>query len=73
MPRAKTGCSTILYTSITPEASKLLTQQVKEAGVSRPLYVDAMIKAQAERGVLKVEKPAYKPHKKVIRRSPGLV
>jgi hypothetical protein len=64
----------ILYTHITPEAMRILTRKVAESGVSRPVYVDALIKDHDDEETLKLERPVFKPNlKRIKRRSPGLI
>jgi hypothetical protein len=39
-----------------------------DSGVSRPLFVDAMIKRAAKGPKLKIKPPVYTPHKRTVRK-----
>ncbi len=71
MPRAKTGCSVVLYSLLTPAGDKALKRLVAQApkGIGRPLVLDAVIKRAAKQGLPKIVPPTYRPHVRVKRRT----
>jgi hypothetical protein len=72
MPKAKTGCDTVLYTKISREANTILNQLVADAQkasgwkVSRALVVDRLIHAM-EAKAFRIDRPEYKPHRQAKR------
>lgn len=70
MPRAKTGCTYVLYTLVTKDALLKLQKLVDRApdGIGRPLVVDALIKRAFRQKLPKIEVPIYKPHAKIKRK-----
>lgn len=72
MPKAKTGCNVYMNIAVTEEAAKIINKSAKEAGVSRPVYINALFLDSVKRPLLKVEKPSYYPHKPMKRRSIGI-
>jgi hypothetical protein len=71
MPRAKTGCFIVLYSTITKEGSDALEKMVKRLpdGISRPLLIDAILKRAAKQPLPKIAVPKYTPHKRVVRKT----